>query len=149
MRSGANLGSARCLRGEHLIRLMSPRSGTSAVKIPITWRYLLAFYYFGALMGMSHELAHHAAGFAVGGEWGYKTFNPLVYGLLFLVVPITVFYLVGIVLEDLINKPHVLSDTVWGIPYMVLLAEVVATIGYSVLKLNLWRPADDAQRRAA
>jgi len=32
---------------------------------------------------------------------------------------------------------------------MVLLAEVVATIGYSVLKLNLWRPADDAQRRAA
>jgi len=44
---------------------------------------------------------------------------------------------------------HVLSDTVWGIPYMVLLAEVVATIGYAVLKLNLWRPADDAQRRAA
>lgn len=86
----------------------------------------------------------HAAEFAIGGEWGYKTFNPLIYGLLFLVVPITVFYLVGIVLEDLINKQHVLSDTVWGIPYMLLLAEVIATIGYSVLKLNLWRPADDA-----
>lgn len=232
------------------------------MKIPMTWRYLLAFYCLGALMGMSHELAHHAAGFAVCGEWGFKTFNffelakgceqahpntywlatlagpvlfnyvplgigfalmrksdagtrlfgvslvfstvpalrllsvlkwgdetelvhhffgsapqamwimracalavilpplllawktiqnrykALVYGLLFLVVPISVFYLVGIVLEDLINKQHVLSDTVWGIPYMVLLAEVLATIGYSVLKSNLWRPADDEHPRA-
>ena len=223
----------------------------------MTWRYLLAFYCLGALMGMSHELAHHAAGFAICGEWGHKTFNffelakgckeahphvywlatlagpvlfnylplwigfalmrkpdtgtrlfgvslvfstvpalrllsvlrwgdetemvhhffgnepramwimractlalilpplllawktihnrykPLVYGLLFLVVPISVFFLVGIVLEDLINKQHVLSDTMWGIPYMVLLAEVVATIGYAVLKSNLWRPVDD------
>ena len=48
---------------------------TIAMKIPLTWRYLLAFYCLGALMGMSHELAHHAAGFAICGHWGYKTFN--------------------------------------------------------------------------
>ena len=46
--------------------------------IPLTWRYLLAFYCLGALMGMSHELAHHAAGFAICGDWGYKTFNSFV-----------------------------------------------------------------------
>ena len=227
------------------------------MKIPLTWRYLLAFYCLGALMGMSHELAHHAAGYAICGEWGFKTFNnfelakgcslahpqsfwlatlagpllfnylplwigfvmmrranagtrlfgvslvfstvpalrlfsvlksgdetwlvyhffgngtlalwimkacamalilpplilawktihnrykPLVYGLLFIGVPITVFYLVGIVLEGLIIKEHVLSDTVWGVPYMVLLAEVLASIGYSILKSHLWHPADD------
>ena len=46
-----------------------------ALCIPLTWRYLLAFYCLGALMGMSHALAHHAAGFAICGDWGYKTFN--------------------------------------------------------------------------
>ncbi|WP_373064796.1 hypothetical protein [Gemmatimonas sp.] len=45
------------------------------MKIPITWRYLLAFYCLSALMGVSHEMVHHAAGFAICGEWGYKTFN--------------------------------------------------------------------------
>ncbi|MEP6507593.1 MAG: hypothetical protein ABJC63_05150 [Gemmatimonadales bacterium] len=225
------------------------------MKIPLTWRYLLAFYCLGALMGMSHELAHHAAGFVICGDWGYKTFNffelakgceevhpnsfwlatlagpalfnylplwigvalmkkpdagarlfgvslvfstvpilriysafgygdetwmvhhffgnnatafwimkvcvlaltlpplilawktihnrykPLVYCLFFIGVPITVFYVVGIVLEGLINKQHVLSDTVWGVPYMVLLAEALATIGYSSLKSHLWQPS--------
>lgn len=48
------------------------------MRIPLTWQYLLAFYCLGALMGMSHELAHHAAGFAICGDWGYKTFNSFV-----------------------------------------------------------------------
>lgn len=214
-------------------------------------------------MGMSHELAHHAAGFAVCGEWGYKTFNqfdlatgcaeshphtywlatlagpllfnylplwigfalmlkedagsrlfgvslvfstvpvlrllsvlvwtgdetvlvhyffgddvralwilkacalalivpplvlawrtmsnrfkPLVFALFFVGVPLTVFYLVGVVLEDLIIKRHVLSDTVWGMPYMVLLAEVLASIGYALLKTHLWTPGGSGDPRA-
>jgi hypothetical protein len=227
-----------------------------AMTIPLTGRYLLAFWCLGALMGISHELAHHVAGFAICGEWGFKTFNsfvlangcranhpqtfwlatlagpvlfnyvpmwigwvlmrkrdagtqlfgvslvfstipimrivfalmssndemwmirhhfgnsrvafwvtnaciwsltlpplwlawrtirnrfkPLVYLLFLLGVPVLVFYIVGIVLEDLIITQHVLADTVWGMPYMVLLAEVLATIGYAKLKSHLWRSA--------
>jgi hypothetical protein len=229
------------------------------MKIPLTWQYLLGFFCLGALMGMSHELAHHVAGFAVCGEWGYKTFNsfvlaegckarhpnsywlatvagpllfnylpiwigvvlmrkpvastrlfgvslvlstvpllrllsgvtggdeqwlarlafgdtsltfwgtnlivwtltlpplviawrtirnrfkPLVFSLFFVGVPVLVFFLVGIFLEGLIVKQHVLADTLWGMPYMVLLAEVLATIGYAQLKGHLWRPALDTQ----
>jgi hypothetical protein len=223
--------------------------------IPITWRYLLAFYCLAALMGLSHELAHHVTGLLVCGAWGTKTFNsfdlapgcrdahpntywiatlmgpllfnylpmwiavrlmraanagarlfgvslvlstipalrlltlatfgdegvitehffgesrtalnvmrvicvalilpplviawrtiqnrwrPLVFSVLALGVPVSVFYLVGIVLEDLILKKHVLADTIWGIPYMVLLAEALATFGYARLRTALWRPA--------
>lgn len=230
------------------------------VKIPLTWRYLLAFFCLGALMGMSHELAHHAAGFAICGDWGYKTFNsfqlavgcreqhpntfwlatvagpvlfnylpswigmamarrpdastqlfgvslilstvpalrlfsaivggdeqwlarlhfgtdravywialfsvialtlpplivawrtirnpfkPLVFALLFLGVPLLVFFLVGQVLEGLILEHKVLADTLWGMPYMVLLAEVLATFGYAILKFHLWQPANDGHR---
>lgn len=222
--------------------------------IPLTWRYLLAFFCLGALMGMSHELAHHVAGFAICGEWGFKTFNsfrlaagcreqhpntfwlatvagplffnylpswvgvafmrkpeagaqlfgvslvlstvpalrlfsaivggdeqwlgrlhfgtdptvywvvlfgvialtlpplivawrtirnrykPLVFALLFLGVPLVVFFLVGKVLEDLILVHKVLADTLWGMPYMVLLAEALATYGYAALKSHLWQP---------
>jgi hypothetical protein len=226
------------------------------MKIPLTWQYLLAFFCLGALMGISHELAHHVVGFAICGEWGHKTFNsfelakgcrqahpntfwlatlagpvlfnyvpmwvgyflmrkpdagkqlfgvslifstipimrivfsllggndepwlvrlhlgndprafwimnlciwaltlpplilawrtihnrykPLVYALFFIGVPVLVFFLVGILLEGLILKQHVLADTVWGIPYMVLLAEGLATIGYTSLKPHLRRPS--------
>jgi hypothetical protein len=222
--------------------------------IPLTWRYLVAFVCLAALMGISHELAHHVAGYAICGEWGYKTFNsfqlaqgcraanpdtfwlatlagpvlfnylpmwigvvlmrrpdagsrlfgvslvfatipvmrivfsllgandepwmvrlhfgdsqfafwlmnvgiwvltlpplvlawltignrfrPLVFGLFFLGVPVLVFVLVGIVLEDLIIKHGVLAETLWGMPYLVLLAEAAAGIGYARLKPNLWR----------
>ena len=62
----------------------------------------------------------------------------LVYGLFLIGVPVLVFFLVGIVLEGLILKRHVLADTLWGTPYMVLLAEVLATIGYTALKPHLW-----------
>jgi len=68
-------------------------------------------------------------------------YKPLVYLLFFIGVPITVFFLVGIVLEGLIIKQHVLADTLLGMPYMVLLAEVLATIGYASLKSHLWQPA--------
>jgi len=43
--------------------------------IPLTWRYLLAFFCLGTLLGISHEFAHHFAGFLICGQWGYKTFN--------------------------------------------------------------------------
>jgi hypothetical protein len=45
------------------------------MKIPITWRYLLAFFCLGTLLGIGHEFAHHVAGFLICGDWGYKTFN--------------------------------------------------------------------------
>lgn len=229
--------------------------------VPLTWRYFLAFFCLGALMGMSHELAHHVTGFLVCGEWGQKTFNsfqlapgcreahpgtfwiatvmgpllfnylpswigvafmrnpdpgarlfgvslvlstvpalrlfaaivggdeqwlgrlhfghstlvywvvvcgvivvtlpplvvawqtiqnrfkPLVFGLLFLGVPLIVFFMVGKVLEDLIIERKVLADTIWGMPYMVLLAEVLATIGYAMLKESLWQPGRSGRPR--
>jgi hypothetical protein len=45
------------------------------VKVPLSWRYLLAFFCLGTLLGIGHEFAHHFAGFLICGEWGYKTFN--------------------------------------------------------------------------
>lgn len=43
--------------------------------IPLSWRYLLAFFCLGTLLGIGHEFAHHFAGYLICGEWGYKTFN--------------------------------------------------------------------------
>ena len=48
------------------------------VKVPFSWRYLLAFFCLGTLLGIGHEFAHHFAGFLICGEWGYKTFNSFV-----------------------------------------------------------------------
>lgn len=45
------------------------------MKVPLHWRYLLAFFCLGTLLGIGHEFAHHFAGFMICGEWGYKTFN--------------------------------------------------------------------------
>ena len=67
--------------------------------------------------------------------------TPLVLLLGFLGVPMVVFILFGITLEPLITKHHVLADTVWGMPYLVLLTEAAATLGYAILKPNLRRPA--------
>jgi hypothetical protein len=68
----------------------------------------------------------------------------MVFLLLFIGVPITVFFLVGIVLEELIITRHVLAETVWGMPYMVLLAELLATIGYATLTSYLWTPSESS-----
>lgn len=226
------------------------------MKIPLTWQFLTAFLCLTALMGISHELAHHLAGYAICGDWGYKTFNsflladgcraahpdtfwlatlagpvlfnyvpmwigvvfmrradagaklfgvalvfstipimrivfsllgandepwmvrlhfgddpvafwlmnlaiwcltlpplviawrtirnrlrPLVFALFFVGVPALVFVLVGIVLEDMIVKHRILADTIWGMPYLVLLAELLAYIGYLMLGAHLRRPA--------
>jgi hypothetical protein len=233
-----------------------PAPGRPGIIMPMTWRFLLAFFCLTAIMGISHELAHHVAGFLICGDWGYKTFNsfmlaegcrqahpgsfwlatlagpvlfnylpmwigfhqmrqadpgkrlfglalvfstipimrivfsllgandepwlirlhfgdsslafwlmnaaiwaltlpplvlawqtignrlrPAVYLLFFLGVPVLVFVLVGIVLEDLIIRHKVLADTVWGMPYMVLLAEVLACIGYRKFAPHLRSPA--------
>ncbi len=45
---------------------------------------------------------------------------------------------VGIVLENMIVKQQILSDTLWGMPYMVLLAEALAYLGYRLVKQHLW-----------
>lgn len=226
------------------------------MKIPLTSQFLTAFLCLTALMGISHELAHHLAGYAICGDWGYKTFNsflladgcraahpdtfwlatlagpvlfnyvpmwigvvfmrradagaklfgvalvfstipimrivfsllgandepwmvrlhfgddpvafwlmnlaiwcltlpplviawrtirnrfrPLVFALFFVGVPALVFVLVGIVLEDMIVKHRILADTIWGMPYLVLLAELLAYVGYLMLGAHLRRPA--------
>jgi len=37
--------------------------------------YVLAFFCLAAILGIGHELAHHATGYLICGAWGYKTFN--------------------------------------------------------------------------
>jgi hypothetical protein len=53
-------------------------------------------------------------------------------------LPVFVFVVVGIVLEDMIVKHHILSDTLWGMPYLVLLAEALAYVGYRAYRSHLW-----------
>lgn len=55
-----------------------------------------------------------------------------------LALPVFVFFVVGIVLENMIVKQHILSDTLWGMPYLVLLAEALAYLGYQLSKQHLW-----------
>lgn len=54
-----------------------------------------------------------------------------------LALPVFVFFVVGIVLENMIVKQHILSDTLWGMPYLVLIAEGLAYLGYSLTKQHL------------
>ncbi len=223
------------------------------MKIQLTPRYLFGFFCLAAIMGISHELAHHVACFIICGDWGYKTFNsfslcegceeahpdtfwlatlagpvlfnyipmwigflkmrsgstsnklfgvslvfstipimrivfslmgandepymirlffgdstaafwlmnvaiwlltipPLwlawktihnqpkiwIYLFYLLGLPIFVFLFVGIFLENLIVKYHILSDTLWGMPYLILLAEVLAYMGYYTHKKYLY-----------
>jgi hypothetical protein len=230
------------------------------MRIQLTAKYLTAFICLAAILGIGHELAHHVAGFAICGEWGYKTFNsfrlaagcrdrhpdsfwlatlagpalfnylpmwigyahmrradrgsklfgvtlvfatipifrivfsllhandepwivrhlfgddPVPFWLMNLAIwlltvppmvlawatmrprhrialflfylfalPVFVFLVVGVVLENMIVKHHILSDTLWGMPYLVLLAEGVAYLGYHATRQHLWRSdvADD------
>jgi hypothetical protein len=55
-----------------------------------------------------------------------------------LALPVFVFFFVGIVLENMIVRQHILSDTVWGMPYLVLLTEALAYLGYHLYKQHLW-----------
>lgn len=55
-----------------------------------------------------------------------------------LALPVFVFFFVGIVLENMIVKQHILSDTLWGMPYLVLITEGLAYIGYYLNKQHLW-----------
>lgn len=57
-----------------------------------------------------------------------------------LALPACVFIVVGLVLENMIVKHHILSDTLWGMPYLVLVAEALAYLGYHRTKRHLWRP---------
>lgn len=45
------------------------------ISLKITWKYCVAFYCLTMLYSSLHELVHHFVGYAVCGEWGYKTFN--------------------------------------------------------------------------
>ena len=55
-----------------------------------------------------------------------------------LALPVFAFFVVGIVLENMIVKHHILSDTLWGMPYLVLLSEVLAYVGYMLSRQHLW-----------
>jgi hypothetical protein len=222
------------------------------MKIRFTSQYLIAYVCLGMILGISHELSHHVAGYLICGDWGYKTFNsfrlaegcsashpqtawlatltgpvlfnyipmwigyfklkqpdegtklfgftlifssipvmrivfnlvgandeaaivrmffgenqlafwlmnaviwliafpPLILAyrsirnakpaLLFLLnllaFPVFVFFFVGIFLEDLIIKHHVLAETIWGMPYLVILVEILAYAGYQLFKKHV------------
>jgi hypothetical protein len=55
-----------------------------------------------------------------------------------LALPVFVFVVVGLVLENMIVKQHILSDTLWGMPYLVLIVEGLAYLGYHLTKHHLW-----------
>ncbi len=61
-----------------------------------------------------------------------------------LALPVFVFFVVGIVLENMIVKQHILSDTLWGMPYLVLIAEGLAYLGYHLSKQHLWLRGPEA-----
>jgi hypothetical protein len=65
----------------------------------------------------------------------------LVFLLFLVIVPGVVALLFGLVLEPLIVQGIVLSGTLIGIPFLVWLAEAVATFGYWRLKPQLRAPA--------
>ena len=46
-----------------------------AMKLKLTWQYVIAFFSLTILCGTSHEFVHHFAGRLICGCWGYKTFN--------------------------------------------------------------------------
>jgi hypothetical protein len=229
--------------------------------VQLTPQYLLAYFCLATILGISHELAHHVAGFLLCGAWGYKTFNsfnlvagctqnhphtywlptlvgPVLFNyvpmwigfacmrradagsklfgvtlvfatlpifrivfsvlhandepwivrqlfgqsqtafwlmnvaiwlvtipplllawktmqnrhrlLLFLffllAVPIFVGFVFGNVLENMITKQHILSDTLWGMPYLVLLVEGLAYLGYQLSKQHLWLPGPGVEQ---
>lgn len=45
------------------------------VKLKLTSKYLIAFYFLIMLYASLHELVHHFVGYFICGDWGYKTFN--------------------------------------------------------------------------
>lgn len=55
-----------------------------------------------------------------------------------LALPVFVFFVVGVVLENMIVKQRILADTLWGMPYLVLLAEGLAYLGYHYSKAHVW-----------
>jgi len=64
-------------------------------------------------------------------------FRVFTFLLFFLIVPVFVFVFVGLFLENLIIQHQFLSDTLWGMPYLVLLAEVLSYIGFYSLRKHL------------
>jgi len=61
-----------------------------------------------------------------------------------LALPAIVGFVAGTVLENMIVKQHILSNTLWGMPYLVLLAEGLAYLGYHLTKEHLWSVDTDS-----
>lgn len=66
-----------------------------------------------------------------------NNFRILIFICFLLIFPAFVFVFVGIFLENLIIKHQFLSDTLWGMPYLVLLAEFFSYVGYFKLSKHL------------
>ena len=108
------------------------------MRVQLTPRYLLAFLCLAAVLGIGHELAHHITGFLICGGWGYKSFNS--------------FRLVAGCQQ---NHPDTFwlatlagSDTLWGMPYLVLITEGLAYLGYYLNKQHLGMRARGVEHTA-
>ena len=67
-------------------------------------------------------------------------YRALLFTFYLVALPVFVFFFVGIVLENMIIKQHILADTLWGMPYLVLLVEGLAYLGYHKNRQHLRVP---------
>jgi hypothetical protein len=64
----------------------------------------------------------------------------LLFAFYLVVLPVFVGLFFGIVLENMIIKQHILANTLWGMPYLVLLVEGLAYLGYQMNRQHLGLP---------
>ena len=65
----------------------------------------------------------------------------------YVVVPVFVGLFFGVVPENMIIKQHILADTLWGMPYLVLLVEGLAYLGYQINRPYLGVPGSGFEPR--
>jgi hypothetical protein len=70
----------------------------------------------------------------------------LLFAFYLVVLPVFVGLFFGMVLENMIIKQHILADTLWGMPYLVLLVEGLAYLGYQMNRQHIGVPRSGLER---
>jgi hypothetical protein len=70
----------------------------------------------------------------------------LLFAFYLVVLPVFVGLFFGMVLENMIIKQHILADTLWGMPYLVLLVEGLAYLGYQMNRQHIGVPRSGVER---